>query len=171
MIDFVLNKNLVKYSKDFGFSKVYDINDLKVIEGKNDKINRKAVENKDIDMLYGIEEFRVKDKIHYRDGGLNQVLCKLAKKNNIKIGFNFNDVLGSDDEKKAIILGRMMQNVGLCNKYKVDMIIGSFAKNKYEMKNSKDLVSFGRLLGMKKIWNEKNDSFFKDKGLLIKRVK
>ncbi|MAF50700.1 MAG: hypothetical protein CMH64_01285 [Nanoarchaeota archaeon] len=170
MIDFVLNKNLIKYSKDFGFSNIYCIDDLRVVEGKNEKINRKAVEDKNNNLLYGLEKFGIKDKIHYRDSGLNQVLCKLAKKNNVKIGFSFSDVLNSNEEK-SVILGRMVQNVKLCNKYKVDMIIGSFAKSKYEMKSGKDLVAFGKLIGMKKIWNEKIDSFFKDEGLMLKRIK
>ena len=161
----------VKYSKDFGFSNVYCIDDFKVVEGRNEKINRKAVENKDVDILYGLEKFGIKDKIHYKDSGLNQVLCKLAKKNNVKIGFSFNDVLNSNDEKRSIILGRMVQNAKLCNKYKIGVVIGSFAKSKYEMKNARDLVAFGKVLGVKKIWNEKIDSFFKDEGLLIKRVK
>ena len=171
MIDFVENKDLVKYSKEFGFSNTYSGSDVKLVEGKNDKINRRALERKGVDILYGVEKFRVKDKIHYKDAGLNQVLCKLAKKNNVKIGFSFNDVLGVEDEKRAIILGRMMQNVRLCNKYKVDMVMGSFAKNKYEMRSGKDLVAFGKLLGMKKIWNEKIDKFFKDEDIGIKRVK
>ena len=171
MIDIVLNKNLIKYSKDFGFSRIYDIKELKSVEGKSDGINRGAFENKNTDIVYSIEKFRGKDKLHYKDAGLNQVLCKLAKKNRIKIGFCFSDVLSLDNEKRAIILGKMMQNIRLCNKYKVDMVIGSFAKDKYGLRNSKDLVAFGRLLGMKKIWNSSTDKFFKENDINIKRIK
>tara|TARA_Y100000034_G_C6903795_1_gene418801 strand:+ start:1238 stop:1828 length:591 start_codon:yes stop_codon:yes gene_type:complete len=170
MFDVVLNKNLVKYSKDFGFSKIYYVKDFKVIEGKNDRINRGAFENRNTDVVYSLEKFRIKDKLHYRDSGLNQVLAKLAKKNRIKVGINFNDILNIEGEKRAIILGRIMQNIRICNKYKVDMIIGSFAKDKYGLRNGKDLVAFGKLLGMKKVWNE-IDNFFKDEGIGIKRIK
>ena len=171
MIDIVYNKNLVKFDNEFGFSKIYSLDDIKAIEGKDEKSIRKFLENKNNDLLFGIEKFGLKDKIKQKDSGLNQVLCKLAKKNEIKIGFSFSDLLNADDEKRAIILGRMVQNVILCNKYGVDMIIGSFAKNKYEMRSPNDLIAFGRLLGMRKIWNEKIDNFFKEENIGIIRIK
>ena len=46
------------------------------------------------------------------------------------------------------ILGRMMQNVKICRKYKTKMIVFSFAENKKEMRDVKDLISFGRVIGM-----------------------
>ena len=74
------------------------------------------------------------------------MLCKLAKKNNIAIGFSFNEILKSKEKSKLI--GRMMQNIKLCRKYKVKMVFASFAKNKFEMRAVKDLLSFCRVLGM-----------------------
>ena len=171
MIDFVANKNLIKYTKDFDFSNIYFTKDFEIVEGRDDNTNRKALESGKTVMLYGIEKFRVKDKMHYKDSGLNQVLCKLAKKNNIKIGFSFSDVLNSEDKERAVILGRMVQNVYLCNKYKVDMVIGSFAKDVNDMRNDKDLIAFARLLGMRKICNEKIDTFFKENDIGIIMIK
>src|SRR3989338_11517299 len=171
MIDFVANKGLIKYSKEFGFSNIYSVDELNFIEGKDDNTNRRALESKNTDVLFGIEKFRNNDRHHFRDSGLNQVLCKLANKNKIKIGFSFRDVLNSDGSKRSKILGRMIQNVELCNKYKVDMIVGCFAKNEYELRNSSDLIAFGRVLGMRKIWNEKIDNFYKDEDIGIRKVK
>lgn len=171
MIDFVNASDLSEYCKDFGFSKFIIVKEIKSLEGKDDNSIRKALENKDTDLIYGIEKFREKDRINQKDSGLNQVLCKLANKNKIKIGFSFSDVLNFEGIKRAKILGRMVQNVKLCNKYKIDMVVGSFAKNKYELRNAKDLVAFGEFLGMKKIWNEKIDNFYKDKDIGIRRVK
>ena len=151
MIDFVTNANLSKYAKDFGFSKIITLNEIKSVEGRDDNSIRKAFESKNTDLIYGIEKFRGKDKMNQKDSGLNQVLCKLANKNKIKIGFSFSDVLNSEGTRRAKILGRMIQNAMLCNKYKVDVVVGSFASNKYEMRMAKDLVAFGRLLGIKKI--------------------
>ena len=45
-------------------------------------------------------------------------------------------------------MGRMMQNVKLCKKYKVNMVISSFATSKFELKSPSDLISFGIILGM-----------------------
>ncbi|MEK6934700.1 MAG: RNase P subunit p30 family protein [Nanoarchaeota archaeon] len=136
-----------KYTEDnLGFTKFYSFKDFKIGIGGNDNINRKIVENKNYDILLSPEKNRDKDFMHSRDSGLNQVLCKLAKKNDIAIGFNFNDVLIS--KNKWLILGKMMQNVRLCRKYKVKMIILSGAKNKNELRAAKDLSSFGNVLGM-----------------------
>jgi RNase P/RNase MRP subunit p30 len=171
MFDLVLNKNLDKYGKEFGFSNIYCVNDFKVVEGKEDNEIRRALENKNTELLYGIEKFRIKDKLQYKDSGLNQVLCKLAKKNNIKIGISFNDVLNSKDTGRAKILGRMVQNVVFCNKYKVDVVVCSFANNMNELRGAKDLVAFGKLLGIREIYNERTDNFFKEKVIGIKRIK
>lgn len=115
---------------------------LVVVEGGNDKINRAALENKKVDVLLGPEKGRDKDFTHYRNSGLNQVLCRLAKKNDIAIGFDFNDIL--DTNFKAKILGRMMQNVKLCRKFKVKMVILDFKKER----SKEELKSFGISLGM-----------------------
>ena len=171
MIDFVANKGLIKYSKEFGFSNIYSVDELNFIEGKDDNTNRRALESKNTDVLFGIEKFRNNDRHHFRDSGLNQVLCKLANKNKIKIGCSFRDVLNSDGEERARILGRMLQNIRLCNKYKVGIVIASFAKSKHELKGNKDLVAFGRLIGANKIWNENIDNFYKEEDFTVKQIK
>ena len=140
MIDIVLSdKNRLKeFGRRLGYSDV--------IYYKNFRIafrDIKAFEDKRIDMVVSSERISGKDFIHYRNSGLNQVLCKLAKKNNITLGFNFNDIL-----KGKPNMGRMMQNVRLCRKYKVRMVLASFASSIYEMRNPKDLMSFGKCIGM-----------------------
>ena len=123
-------------------------NKMKIIFGGNPKINRSAVENKSLDILISPERNSEEDFMHYRNSGLNQVLCKLAKKNNIAIGFNFNYVLNSEGILRSKILGRMIQNVKLCRKYKVKMIIINLKENPYEVRAISDLKSFGICLGM-----------------------
>jgi RNase P/RNase MRP subunit p30 len=81
------------------------------------------------------------------------VLCKLAAKNKIGIGFSFYDVLNAKDRAK--VLGRMMLNVKLCKKYKVNIVLGSFAKDKYDLRLRRDLEAFGRLIGIDKLDNKK----------------
>lgn len=117
-----------------------------LIKGSNEEVNRVVCENKHVDIFYGLEFFNGKDFIHSRNSGLNQVLCKLAKKNDIVIGFSFGDLMRS--QNREIGLGRMMQNVLLCRKYKLKMFLGSFATNKLELKNKSELMSFGRIIGM-----------------------
>lgn len=129
---------------NLGFSKVYSCKDFNLAYGKEN--NRKLLENKKLDILVSPEKTRKKDFIHHRNSGLNHVLCKLAKKNNIAIGISFNDILKSKERDKLI--GRIMQNIRLCRKYKVKMVLASFATNKFEMRDAHDLMSFGICLGM-----------------------
>ncbi len=121
---------------------------MKIIFGSSDEVNRNAVESK-IDILMSPEKKRSKDFMKSRNSGLNQVLCKLASKNNVAIGFNFNEILLSRDFEKIDLLGRMMFNVKLCNKYKVKMIVCNSIKNHEEIRSESDLKSFARILGMK----------------------
>ena len=143
MID-LINFNYER--NNLGFSKFYRFSDFKIVFGSDDNKNRRAVENKNVDILMSPEKIKKTDFMHSRDAGLNQVLCKLAKKNNVAIGFNFNDVLNS--ESRALVIGKMMQNVKLCRKYKVKMVIVSGANNEFELKNAQELFSFGIVLGM-----------------------
>ena len=108
MIDFVLNKNLEKYSKDFGFDEIYTVDIVKdvrkakgfiVVEG-NYKTNLEILKNKKVNVLLSPEKGVKKDNLHYRNSGLNQVSCKLAAKNKIAIGVSFREILESKDREK-----------------------------------------------------------------------
>ncbi len=119
---------------------------LVVIRGKNDTFNRKVLSSKYVDMLLDPHLGNRRDFVHHRNSGLNQVLCKLAKDNDIAIGFSLSSVLRSKEKGKYI--GRMMQNIRLCRKYKVKMVIGSFAENKNEIRGLQDIQAFFKVIGM-----------------------
>jgi len=95
-------------------------------------------------LIFNLESSSRKDKPHYRYSGLNQVLCKLAAKNNITIGFSFSELLNS--KKRHILLGRIIQNLRFCKKYNCKVLFGSFAKNPFELRSDKQLQSLNRLL-------------------------
>ena len=94
--------------------------------------SREAIERQ-ADIVYGFEMLEAKEHTHYRQSGLNQVLCKLATDKKVKIGISFSQILNTYGQKRATILGRMMQNIKFCKKYKTPMITASFATNPYEM--------------------------------------
>lgn len=121
---------------------------MKVIQGGKDTVNRKAVENKSVEILMSPERGRNKDFMKSRNSGLNQVLCKLANKNNVAIGYDFNYLLKAKESQRSNIIGRMKFNVVLCNKYKVKMYVCNSTKEK---KGVSDLEAFGRILGMRKV--------------------
>lgn len=143
----VLNVSIIEFNTKRDLQKKLDKeHGLRIVLGS--KNNRTAVEARKVDILLSPEKSIKKDSLHHRNSGLNHVTCKLAQKNKIAIGFNFNDVLVSNGLKRAKILGRMMQNVKLCRKYKLRMLLGSFANDKWQMRAKNDLISFGIVLGM-----------------------
>lgn len=113
-----------------------------IVIAKDDEFNRKILENGKVDMLIDVESGIKKDRLRQRDSGLNQVLCKIAKENDIIIGVNINPLTNGNDFEKSLYLGRLLQNVRLCKKYKVKMVLVNIDKTK------KDLNGFLLTLGM-----------------------
>lgn len=136
---------------------------LVVVEAGDDGINKNLFENKKVDILIGLEKNRERDFMKSRDSGLNQTLCRLANKNKIAIGFSFSDVLNANGIERSNVLGKMMQNARLCKKYKVKMIVGSFASKWQELRSERDLTAFGREIGIEKVNNKDAISFLKNK--------
>mgnify|MGYP001325267752 CR=1 FL=1 len=119
-----------------------------IIVSKVEDDGRRVLEQVKPAFAYGFEWGRVADKHHYRSSGLNQVLCKIALKNETKIVIPVREILLLKGRERAQVLGRIMQNVRICKKYKVVVKLASFAHSPYQMKGVKELASFGTILGM-----------------------
>jgi RNase P/RNase MRP subunit p30 len=114
-----------------------------IFSSEDDELNRKILEKENIEILLLNLEGR-KDFQKQRDSGFNQVLAKLAKKKNITLGINLDEIINSEGKQKAIILARVIQNIKICNKNKVKMKF--IQKNNH--RNILDLKSLGLVLGM-----------------------
>ena len=115
-----------------------------IFSSNDDELNRKVLEKLKIQILL-INLKNRKDYGKQRNSGFNQVMAKIAKKNNIQIGINFDEIVEEKNlTEKAKILGRLKQNIFLCKKNKIQM--------KFILKNQKrniyDLKSLGLILGM-----------------------
>jgi RNase P/RNase MRP subunit p30 len=143
MIDVVKVKGLEEMGSKLGLELI----DLKSLVFRSQG-SRKDFEDKKVDVIFGLESIEDKDKIFQRNSGLNHILCGLAFANDIIVGFDFSLVLNSTGFSRSKILGRMKQNVKLCRKYKVKMMIGSFASEKYDLRGKFELFSFGKVIGM-----------------------
>jgi len=142
-----------KLKLSYGFlASLKDANKIKtknLIFVKGSVKNRFFIEKKKADVLFSLENQKREDFMHHRASGLNHVLCTLANKNKVIIGFSFNSLLKN---KKNLhkLLGRMMQNIRLCRKFKVKTLISSFAERPFEMREANDLISLFSFLGMNK---------------------
>ncbi len=113
-----------------------------IFSSNNDELNRKVMEKEKINVLLLNLSGR-KDRMKQRDSGFNQVLAKLAKKKNISLGINLDEILDSNKKERPKILSRIRQNIKLCNKNKLNMkFISSKKRDRYNLK------SLGLLLGM-----------------------
>ncbi len=170
MIDFVLNNGLAKLGSKYGFDKICCLSlidadnaidfrkKLSKADGltaarANENFSREIFESNKVNLVFGLENAKEKDNLHYKKSGLDNVLCGLANKNRISIGFSFYEVLHAKD--KGRLIGRMIQNVKLCKKYNVNMVVASFAKDRYDLRLRNDLEAFGRLIGIDKFDNTK----------------
>jgi ribonuclease P/MRP protein subunit RPP1 len=111
----------------------------------DDELNRKILEKEKISILLLSQKGR-KDFHRQRNSGLNQVMAKLAKKNDVAVGINLDEIIISEGKKKAEILARIIQNIRICNKNRLKMKFIALDKN--NERNIFDLKSLGLVLGM-----------------------
>lgn len=116
-----------------------------IFSSDDDELNRKILEKEKINVLL-INLSNKKDRQKQREAGLDHVMAKIAKKNNVIIGVNLDEIINSEKKEKAEILARIQQNIKLCNKNKLKMkFINIENKNK---RNLYDLKALGLVLGM-----------------------
>lgn len=111
-----------------------------IIKARDEEFNRKIFEIKGVDILLSPEihdSNNRKDKLKQRDSGLNEFLCKLAAKNNIKIGISVQEIKSLSAIQKAKVIARIMQNIKLCKRTKTQIIL--WPENKYK---SQDITAF-----------------------------
>jgi RNase P/RNase MRP subunit p30 len=122
--------------------KITDLVIVKSVAGQDQAVLEKFFP----DILFDLELSKKRDPLHFRESGLNQVLCSLARKKNAAVGFSFSSMLNS--KNKPQMLGRIMQNIRLCRKYRLKTVMASFAKKPIEMRSAHDLMALGIVLGM-----------------------
>lgn len=121
-----------------------------IFSSDNEELNRKILEKENIDVLL-LNQSKRKDFQKQRNSGFNQVLAKIAKKNDIAIGINLDEIISSEKKQKAEILARVRQNIKLCKKNKLKI---KFISQK-DKRNIYDLKTLGLILGMP-TWMVKN---------------
>ena len=112
-----------------------------IVKGREIEFNRLVLENKKADALI-LSHKGQKDRLKERASGLNQVLCKIAHESGKTLLIDFKEILEARGIERAEILGRLMQNIVLLQKYKVKAgMINKSGRDDY------DLFSFLLTLG------------------------
>lgn len=111
-------------------------NEKVIVQGRDIEFNRKILEMKKVNILV-LQHKQGKDKLKQRDSGLNEILCNIAKKNNIILAIDFSEIINSEGKERGKIISRIIQNLKLMKK----------AKNKIELINKPDdKLGLGALL-------------------------
>lgn len=136
-----VRKQIQKLRKQIQKLRKENPNEKIIVKAQDEEFNRKIVEDKNVNILLSPEIHFRKDRLKQRDSGLNEVLCKLAAKNNIKIAIDLSEIMKLPKKEKAIILSRIIQNIKLCKRTKAQIIL--YPKNKYK---KQDILSFFQTL-------------------------
>ncbi|MAG10855.1 hypothetical protein CMI44_00900 [Candidatus Pacearchaeota archaeon] len=135
--------------------KINENKDKKIIfTSDNDELNRKVLEKLAIDVLL-INQSGRRDFQKQRNSGFNQVLAKIAKKGEVAVGINLDEIIVPREKSKLDILARVQQNTKLCNKNKLRMVF--CGKNDRSMH---DLKALGLVLGMPTWMTKDLQTFF-----------
>jgi RNase P/RNase MRP subunit p30 len=114
-----------------------------IFSSEDEEVNKKVLEKENIEILL-LNQSNRKDFHKQRNSGFNHVMAKIAKKKGVIIGINLDELVKSSEKEKAAIIGRIRQNIKICNKNKLKM--------KFIYKNQKrdiyDLTALGLVLGM-----------------------
>ncbi len=128
--------------------KLYGRAKLILVQGRDSSFNRKILENKKVRILLNPEKHSKKDSLYERDSGLNHILCKIAKENNTAIVIDLKEIITKEGKEKARYLARVMQNIRLCKKYKVPLLLTLMPEKKEEARDMHGLKALARVLGM-----------------------
>jgi len=119
-----------------------------VVLGDVEKINAAdAIVDKRIDAVFGFEKLKASDRTHHKVSGLDHVLCTMAAEKKKIIVIDFGHILKAKGHARAVMIGRIKQNIMLCKKYKAKVAIASFASSPLHLRSPHDLASFIDVLG------------------------
>ncbi len=129
--------NLNEARKQIQKLKKENKNEEIIVKAHDEDFNRKILENENVNVLLSPELHNRKDKLKQRDSGLNEILCRIAKNNNIKIGIDIDEIKKLDKKQKSKVIARIAQNISLCKKTGAELVV--FPKNKYK---KQDIMGF-----------------------------
>ncbi|MBI4139575.1 hypothetical protein HY483_01290 [Candidatus Woesearchaeota archaeon] len=148
--DIILKKNsvIVSMAERLGFL-VEESSKMGVFQAGEDV--RALVERRGVKGIYDFEYIEPRDSLHYRRSGLNHVICVIMSKKNIFWVINIRAIIETSGRQRAVLIGRVRQNISLCRKYKVQMRAGSFAESSEHLRSLHDVEALLKVLGMRDV--------------------
>ena len=85
----------------------------RALVAKSSDKDRFLIESRKLRIIYGFEELHKKDYLHQRASGLNHILCDLARKNNVAIGFSYSLLINKDNADSPLGALRALKGRGI----------------------------------------------------------
>jgi ribonuclease P/MRP protein subunit RPP1 len=82
-----------------------------------------------------------------RDSGMNHVLAKEAKRNNVAIELCFKDILNNHLRYRANVISSFKEILKFHRKFKFPLILTTDSKSIYDVRSTRDIVSFFKSIG------------------------
>jgi len=110
-----------------------------VARGGTEELNRAILETPKVDILIN----------HELEGrcGINHILAKLAKKNNISIAFDLNRLMVSYRMGRIQEFSAMRETAKLVKRFRSPFILTSGAMDPWDMRSPSELIALGKQLG------------------------
>jgi ribonuclease P/MRP protein subunit RPP1 len=106
------------------------------VRGLSEEANRAVAETPAVDILLPGEDSRI-----------DYVMVKLAKKNNVAIGFELRSLLQSSGVDRSRVFSRLKGNAKIVSKFGGPFVITSGAMSEWDIRAPSELIAFGRVLG------------------------
>ncbi len=116
--------------------------ELVLVSGGDLEANRKALEAPEVDVL-------AHPCLGRNDPGIDHVMARLARENQVSVEFSFNEMLYAYKKRRSQILQNLLGASRLVRKYHSPFIISSGAREPWDLRSPSELISLGRVLGLK----------------------
>lgn len=125
----ILSKKILKFDRKV---------DLIMADAYNDKVNRTICQMRQVDILNNLYQNKY-------DRGLNHVLSKLLKENNITVNIDYRNILNNRGYHKAKLLAKINRLFMLQRKYGFRVITSSGSNSFYDVKSPRAMLSLTNL--------------------------
>lgn len=109
------------------------------VHGGDERINRAALENPDVDIL---------SHPNADSNGLNHVLMRLAAENRVAIEYNLDSIIETRGTRRVRALAGFRHNLKLARKYGAPVILTSNARSVYGLRAPGEMIALASLFGM-----------------------
>lgn len=120
--------------------------DFIIANCRDEKTKIEASKCWEVDILY--QNINTKNHMDQKNSGVDSTIATLLSERGIALEINFSEFLNSYGSIRAKKIGKVRQNILIARKYKTPIIITSGAKDIYEMRTPRELISFGKILGL-----------------------